>query len=216
MLAELEPWPHAGRWHAHRGGAASAHQAQAGVVRTKQTDPWVRRHAVKQISNRMLHEATRAIAVRAPLMPTTAAWLDARGVAVSVLHTGLGMAEGSLHLVCLAKVGFLGIYGERPTLEPVEDYRKVPRLKGSHAFVCDPTMATGVWAQAAPCTCACCSREKGSTPYTPPSRRWRVAAPLSAEDSRSEAPSCWGEVAGPSTCFGAHGSGRQGMIPRPE
>ncbi len=125
-----------------------------GLVRMKQTEPWLFRELVNEITYLMLYEATRGlrtrpIAIETPLMPTTADWLEDNVVVVPILRAGLGMLDGFLRLIPLAKVGFLGIYRDHETLQPVEYYCKVPELAGSQVFVLDPMLATGGSAVAA-------------------------------------------------------------------
>ncbi|MDZ7378233.1 MAG: uracil phosphoribosyltransferase, partial [candidate division KSB1 bacterium] len=62
---------------------------------------------------------------------------------------GLGMLDGFLRLIPLAKVGFVGIYRDHESLEPVEYYCKVPELRKSQVYVLDPMLATGGSAVAA-------------------------------------------------------------------
>ena len=43
-----------------------------------------------------------------------------------VLRAGLGMLDGVLSLVSSARVGFIGLYRDEETLQPVEYYVKLP------------------------------------------------------------------------------------------
>lgn len=125
-----------------------------GLVRMKQTEPWLFRQLVSEITYLMLYEATRSLRTRpipieTPLAATTAEWLDDDVVVVPILRAGLGMLEGFLRLIPLAKVGFVGIYRDHDSLQPVEYYCKVPELAGSQVYVLDPMLATGGSAVAA-------------------------------------------------------------------
>ncbi len=125
-----------------------------GLVRMKQTEPWLFRQLVNEITYLMLYEATRTlrtrpIAIETPLAPTTAEWLTDDVVVVPILRAGLGMLDGFLRLIPLAKVGFLGIYRDHHSLQPVEYYCKVPEMAQSQVFVLDPMLATGGSAVAA-------------------------------------------------------------------
>jgi uracil phosphoribosyltransferase len=61
-----------------------------------------------------------------------------------VLRAGLGMLDGVLSLVSSARVGFLGMYRDEETLQPVEYYVKLPGdLDQRDAIVLDPMLATG-------------------------------------------------------------------------
>jgi uracil phosphoribosyltransferase len=61
-----------------------------------------------------------------------------------VLRAGMGMLDGVLSLVSGARVGFIGLYRDEETLEPVEYYVKLPTdLADRDAIVLDPMLATG-------------------------------------------------------------------------
>jgi uracil phosphoribosyltransferase len=61
-----------------------------------------------------------------------------------VLRAGVGMLDGVLSLVSSARVGFIGMYRDEETLQPVEYYMKLPGdLAERDAIVLDPMLATG-------------------------------------------------------------------------
>ena len=63
---------------------------------------------------------------------------------VAVLRAGVGMLDAVLDLVPVARVGFVGIYRDERTLEPVEYYSKLPGDLGERdVIVLDPMLATG-------------------------------------------------------------------------
>ena len=45
---------------------------------------------------------------------------------VSILRAGNGLLDGVLELIPSARVGFVGLYRDEKTLQPVEYYSKVP------------------------------------------------------------------------------------------
>ena len=49
---------------------------------------------------------------------------------VAVLRAGLGMLDAVLDLIPVARVGFVGVYRDERTLEPVEYYCKLPGRPG--------------------------------------------------------------------------------------
>jgi uracil phosphoribosyltransferase len=55
------------------------------------------------------------------------------------------MLDGVLSLVSSARVGFIGLYRDEETLQPVEYYVKLPELGDGErdAIVLDPMLATG-------------------------------------------------------------------------
>jgi uracil phosphoribosyltransferase len=61
-----------------------------------------------------------------------------------VLRAGVGMLDGVLSLVSSARVGFIGMYRDEETLQPVQYYSKLPTDLGDRdAIVLDPMLATG-------------------------------------------------------------------------
>jgi uracil phosphoribosyltransferase len=62
-----------------------------------------------------------------------------------ILRAGLGMLDGVLTLISGARVGFIGLYRDEETLQPVEYYVKLPELGDGErdAIVLDPMLATG-------------------------------------------------------------------------
>ena len=63
---------------------------------------------------------------------------------VSILRAGNGMLDGVLELVPLARVGFVGLYRDEETLQPVQYYFKVPdALEERLVIAVDPMLATG-------------------------------------------------------------------------
>src|SRR5207237_282119 len=81
-----------------------------------------------------------------PLERTEVQRIAGKKVAVCpVLRAGLGMLDGVLSLVSSARVGFIGLYRDEETLQPVEYYVKLPELGDGErdAIVLDPMLATG-------------------------------------------------------------------------
>src|SRR5260221_14100456 len=80
-----------------------------------------------------------------PLEKMTAQRIAGKKVAVCpVLRAGVGMLDGVLSLVSSARVGFIGMYRDEETLQPVQYYSKLPAdLSDRDAIVLDPMLATG-------------------------------------------------------------------------
>ncbi len=64
-------------------------------------------------------------------------------VLVPILRAGLGMVDGVRDLIPTAKVGFLGLYRNEQTLEPVEYFAKFPKMEQANVLILDPMLATG-------------------------------------------------------------------------
>lgn len=65
-------------------------------------------------------------------------------VVVPILRAGVGMLDGILTLVPNARVGFVGMYRDHDTKQPVEYYSKLPEdVKNPLVFLIDPMLATG-------------------------------------------------------------------------
>ena len=60
------------------------------------------------------------------------------------MRAGNGLLDGILELIPAARVGFVGLYRDEETLEPVEHYCKVPdQLEDRLVIAVDPMLATG-------------------------------------------------------------------------
>ena len=66
-------------------------------------------------------------------------------VLVPIMRAGMGLVNGILDLIPTAKVGFIGLYRDEKTLEPVEYFAKFPQkdLQEGIVMVLDPMLATG-------------------------------------------------------------------------
>ena len=71
--------------------------------------------------------------------------LDGKKLAlISILRAGNGLLDGVLELVPSARVGFVGLYRDEETLQPVQYYYKVPHgLENRMVIAVDPMLATG-------------------------------------------------------------------------
>jgi uracil phosphoribosyltransferase len=75
----------------------------------------------------------------------TANRIPGKKVAVCpILRAGMGMLDGVLSLIPVARVGFIGLYRNEETLEPVEYYVKLPAdIAERDVLLLDPMLATG-------------------------------------------------------------------------
>jgi uracil phosphoribosyltransferase len=108
------------------------------------------RQLLNEISMLMGYEITRDlpledVEIETPIMKMTAKKVSGRKLAiVPILRAGLGMVDGLLSLVPVAKVGHIGLYRDPDTHLPVEYYCKLPTdIEERFVIVVDPMLATG-------------------------------------------------------------------------
>ena len=125
-------------------------QHKLGYLRDKETPTVHFRKLANEITLLLTYEATKDMAtegaeVETPLERMTVQRISGKKVAVCpVLRAGVGMLDGVLSLVSSARVGFVGMYRDEETLEPVQYYVKLPDdLAERDAIVLDPMLATG-------------------------------------------------------------------------
>ncbi|OAN75355.1 uracil phosphoribosyltransferase [Jannaschia sp. EhC01] len=108
------------------------------------------RQLLREISHLLAYEVTRnlpmeMVTVNTPLEPMKAPAIKGKKLAlVSILRAGNGLLDGILELIPNARVGFVGLYRDPETLQPVEYYYKVPEaMEDRLTIVVDPMLATG-------------------------------------------------------------------------
>jgi uracil phosphoribosyltransferase len=118
-------------------------------MRAKETAPSDFRRLLREVSQLLTYEVTRALPmtkqrIETPLCEMEAPILDTGIVLVSILRAGNGLLDGVLELIPQARVGFVGLYRDEKTLQPVQYYFKVPTGLGDGlVIVVDPMLATG-------------------------------------------------------------------------
>jgi uracil phosphoribosyltransferase len=125
-------------------------QHKLSYLREKDTPTVHFRKIANEVTLLLTYEATKDfptedVDIETPLERTTVQRIQGKKVAVCpVLRAGMGMLDGVLSLVSGARVGFIGLYRDEETLEPVEYYVKLPSdLAERDAIVLDPMLATG-------------------------------------------------------------------------
>ncbi|HID39772.1 MAG TPA: uracil phosphoribosyltransferase [Calditrichaeota bacterium] len=124
-------------------------------LRDRHTNNYNFRTILNELAGLMVYEITRDFPliereVSTPLEKTTGYVLAKPITLVPILRAGLGMCDGIMNLVPQARVGHLGLYRDKKTLQPVEYYHKFPSdLADSEVLVIDPMLATGGSAVAA-------------------------------------------------------------------
>jgi uracil phosphoribosyltransferase len=125
-------------------------QHKLGLLRDVHTNTEMFRRLVNELTLLLTYEATKdmsleQIEVETPLEKTTAYRIPGKKVAVCpILRAGMGMLDGVLSLIPVARVGFIGLYRNEETLEPVEYYVKLPAdIADRDVLLLDPMLATG-------------------------------------------------------------------------
>lgn len=119
-------------------------------LRSKHTDVQSFRQLMQELSMLLAYEATRSIPVEettceTPLMKAPAHLISTGKLAlIPILRAGLGMVDGLLSFMPMAKVGHIGLYRDHDSLQPVEYYCKLPQnIADMEVFIIDPMLATG-------------------------------------------------------------------------
>jgi uracil phosphoribosyltransferase len=125
-------------------------QHKVSLLRDKNTTSKEFRELVSEISMLMGFEVTRDIPLKEVEIETPVAMARTNVIAgkklafVPILRAGLGMVEGMLSLIPMARVGHIGLYRDPETLLPVEYYCKLPDdVEERDVVVLDPMLATG-------------------------------------------------------------------------
>ncbi|WP_093325754.1 uracil phosphoribosyltransferase [Shimia haliotis] len=120
------------------------------IMRDESTSTGEFRRLLREISQLIAYEVTRELPmttkrIKTPMVEMDAPTLDGRKLAlVSILRAGNGLLDGMLELVPSARVGFVGLYRDEETLEPVQYYFKAPsELDERLVIAVDPMLATG-------------------------------------------------------------------------
>ncbi|NIZ07877.1 uracil phosphoribosyltransferase [Pseudooceanicola sp. HF7] len=120
------------------------------LMREVETSTAKFRQLLREISQLLAYEVTRNLemtskTIETPLQSMEAPVLDGKKLAlISILRAGNGLLDGILELVPAARVGFVGLYRDEETLQPVQYYFKVPEsLEDRLVIAVDPMLATG-------------------------------------------------------------------------
>ena len=119
------------------------------LMRKTETPTVEFRRLLKEISMLMVYEITRNLPlttqkIKTPLTEMDAPILDGRKPAViGILRAGLGMTDGMMELMPLAREGHIGLYRDHDTKNPNEYFIKLPDLEDRYIILCDPMLATG-------------------------------------------------------------------------
>ena len=125
-------------------------QHKTTILRQTSTSNKEFRESVEEITMLMCYEALRdlpleEVEIETQIQKTRKMVLKGKKIAiVPILRAGLGMVNGILNLVPVAKVGHIGMYRDEETLQPHEYYCKLPEdIDDRLIVVVDPMLATG-------------------------------------------------------------------------
>ena len=124
-------------------------QHKLALIRHKDTGHKEFRELATEITMFVCYEALKTISlkdveVETPLEIAHCHKIAEDIVVVPILRAGVGMLEGILSLVPSARVGFVGLYRDEVTKEPVSYYQRLPdQTKGGLCILVDPMLATG-------------------------------------------------------------------------
>ena len=125
-------------------------QHKLSIMRDKGTPKVLFRQLLREIAQLLAYEVTRELPmtterIETPMQPMDAPTLDGKKlVLISILRAGNGLLDGVLDLIPSARVGFVGLYRDEETLQPVQYYFKVPDALDQRLVIAvDPMLATG-------------------------------------------------------------------------
>lgn len=120
------------------------------IMRSVKTGSKDFRQLLEEISLLMGYEITRDLPLRdieieTPIAKMKAKTISGKKVAiVPILRAGLGMVDGLVSLIPVAKIGHIGLYRDETTHTPVVYYCKLPfDIDSRIVILCDPMLATG-------------------------------------------------------------------------
>ncbi len=126
------------------------------LMREKTTSTAVFGQLLREISQLLAYEITRDLEmttrqIQTPVQEMQAPVLAGKKLAlISILRAGNGLLDGVRDLIPSARIGFVGLYRDEETLQPVQYYFKAPtELEQRLVIAVDPMLATGNSAVAA-------------------------------------------------------------------
>ncbi len=120
------------------------------LMRDKNTSSKDFRELLDEIAMLMGYEITRDlpledVEIETPICRATLKRIAGKKLAiVPILRAGLGMVDGLMRLVPVARIGHIGMYRDPDTHEPHDYYFKMPPdIKNRQVILVDPMLATG-------------------------------------------------------------------------
>jgi len=131
-------------------------QHKLSLMRDAETSSPNFRRLLREVALLLGYEVTRDLPlarrrIETPVAPMDAPFIEGKKlVIVPILRAGLGLADGLLDLIPLARVGHIGLYRDPVTLKAVEYFCKLPEDVADRSIIlCDPMLATAHSAVAA-------------------------------------------------------------------
>ena len=124
-------------------------QHKLAIIRDIETGHKRFRELATEITKFLCYEALKNIKIKevevqTPLAIASCYKIDTDIVVVPILRAGVGMLEGILELVPTARVGFVGLYRDEESKQPVTYYERFPpQTNGGTCIIIDPMLATG-------------------------------------------------------------------------
>ena len=119
------------------------------IMRDERTGHKDFRENLDEVASLMAYEVCRDLPLKdvhinTPMGPCDTKMLDTEVILVPILRAGMGLVDGIMNLIPIAKVAFIGLYRDEKTLKPVEYFSKFPKGDFDGIFlVLDPMLATG-------------------------------------------------------------------------
>jgi uracil phosphoribosyltransferase len=118
------------------------------IMRDKTTDSKNFRAALDRITYLMAYEITKNLnitdkLVKTPICKTISKTLNEKIVLVPIMRAGFGMLDAMLHILPDSSVGYIGLYRDHITKQPVEYLIKLPTIHKQLFIILDPMLATG-------------------------------------------------------------------------
>lgn len=105
---------------------------------------------MSEISLLLAYEATKELPITSQTIKTPLETCEVsvlagkKPVILAILRAGIGMVDGFLSLMPLARIAYVGLYRDEETLQPHLYYFKIPKdSKDRQFYICDPMLATG-------------------------------------------------------------------------
>jgi uracil phosphoribosyltransferase len=124
-------------------------QHKLALIRDEKTGHKKFRELATEITMFICYEALKGlqledVEVQTPVAKAKCRVISEDIVVVPILRAGVGMLDGILSLIPSARVGFVGLYRDEETKEPVTYYQRLPpHADNSISIIVDPMLATG-------------------------------------------------------------------------